>query len=95
MVYDRIVRRGMLLASVVLLAGALVACGDDDGGGSASNQALIDAMVSEGASADEARCFVEELGDAAERLFSAEEEDLSDEDRDRLLAALEECAPGQ
>lgn len=85
----------MLLAGGLLLAVALMACGDDGGSASASTQELINMMVSEGATEEEARCFVDELGDAAERLFGASEDDLSEEDQARLLEALMECAPGQ
>jgi hypothetical protein len=76
------------------MAMALAACGDDGGGESdADADAVIDAMVSEGATEDEARCFVEEIGSAddAERLFTADDEDLSEGDLARLVEALTAC----
>lgn len=66
------------------------ACGDDDDGGG-ENEELVQAMVSEGATEEQARCFVDELGDDAERMFSAADDELSEDDQEALFSALEEC----
>lgn len=50
------------------------------------------AMIAEGAPAATARCMVAQLGDDAERLFTASDDDLSDEDTQRLVAALDACS---
>lgn len=103
--------RPVAVLGAALLMCTFAACGDDDdnggsgrssGSGSGSSSAssssdsdLIDAMVSEGATEEEARCFVEALGDDAERLFGTPDDaDLSEEDQDDLLAALEACTEG-
>lgn len=91
---SRRVPRALALAGAAVLAITFAACGDDDdddSGGSANDE-LIAAMVSEGATDAEARCFVDEVGDDAERLFTAADEDLSEEDEATLLAAFQACA---
>jgi len=87
---SRILRLVFVAAGIVLLTFALTACGGDDGG-SEVDQALLDTMVAEGATEEQARCFLSELGDDAERLFAAEDEDLSEDDQEKLLDAFEEC----
>lgn len=80
------------VAAVVMLAAA---CGDDDDSAAddPARQDLVDAMVSEGASEDEANCFIDELGlDDAERIYGADEADLSEDDMDKTLSAFEECS---
>lgn len=75
-------------AALLVMAVGLVGCSDDDG---EIDQELVDAMVSEGATEEEARCFIEEVGNDAERIFNAADEDLSEEDLENVLNALEAC----
>jgi hypothetical protein len=77
----------------LVLAGA--ACGSDDDGGAdgGDRQELVDSMVSEGATEDQARCFVDELGDDAERLYTAADAELSEEDLSRIAEAFRTCDP--
>jgi polyhydroxyalkanoate synthesis regulator phasin len=81
----------LITSAVFTLTVGLTACGDDDEGGSSNAQALIDAMVSEGAPEEEARCLVDELGDDAERLWTSDDADLSEEDMEKFEEALKEC----
>lgn len=50
------------------------------------------AMIAEGAPAAMANCMVDQLGEDAERLFSASDDELSDDDTATLVAALEACS---
>lgn len=50
------------------------------------------AMIAEGAPAAMANCMVDQLGDDAERLFSASDDELSEDDTATLVAALEACS---
>lgn len=77
------------MAALLVMALGLVACGDDDGG--EINQDLVDAMVSEGATEEEARCFIEEVGSDAERIFLASDDELSEDDLEKVLDAVEAC----
>lgn len=80
------------VASTLALGLLFGACGgDDDDGGDSADQALIDAMVSEGATEEQARCFIDELGDDADRIYGADEDDLSEEDLERALQAFQDC----
>lgn len=58
----------------------------------AQDSDVADAMIAEGAPAAMAKCMVGQLGDDAERLFSASDDELSDEDTATLVAALEACS---
>lgn len=80
---------GALVTAAALSFGLVMAgCGGDDGGG----QAVIDAMIDEGAPPEAARCVVEELGaEDAERIFVAEDQELSEDDMENMLDALEKC----
>ena len=78
------------MAAMIVMAVGLVGCGGDDDDAKI-NQDLVDAMVSEGATEEEARCFIEEVGSDAERIFNAEDEDLSEEDLEKVLNAVEAC----
>lgn len=87
-------KRFMKLAAMVALAGAVAACGGDDDSEADDPdvQELIDAMVSEGATTEQARCFIDELGfDDAERIYGADDADLSEDDMNSALAAFEAC----
>jgi hypothetical protein len=58
----------------------------------AQDSDVAEAMIAEGAPAAMAKCMVGKLGDDAERLFSASDDELSDEDTATLVAALEACS---
>lgn len=68
--------------SLCLLPIALAAEGDD----------IAEVMIGEGAAPAQAACIVEKLGDDARRIFTAEDEDLSDEDEQIFLAAMDACS---
>ncbi|MCF3595786.1 hypothetical protein LZG00_17495 [Rhodobacteraceae bacterium LMO-12] len=64
----------------------------------AQDSAVADAMIAEGAPAAMANCMVEQLGDDAERLFTASDDELTEDDTATLVAALEACSdvdPGE
>lgn len=87
---------GIGVASVALVFGA-VACGDDgdSGGGDAEvDQELVDTLMSEGATREEAECFIGALGDDAELMIGADEPE-DQETADRLLEAVTECTEGE
>ena len=58
----------------------------------AQDSGVTDAMIAEGAPPALARCMVEQLGDDAERLFTASDDELSDADTNKLTTALEACS---
>lgn len=62
------------------------------GQATAQGSGVADAMIAEGAPAALANCMVEQLGDDAERLFMASDDELSEEDTTRLVVALESCS---
>ena len=91
---------GVVLRRLVVTAVAAVttlsACGggggaEEAGVDDATRQKLIDAMVSEGAPKENAECIVDGLGNDAERLWTADDADLSDEEKDRFTAVVEKC----
>jgi len=69
---------------LVLLGFATQATAQDGG--------VADAMIAEGAPAAMAKCMVAQLGDDAERLFTASDDELSEGDTATLVAALEACS---
>ena len=87
--------RGLRVTAAALGAVAALfisACGSSGGGTSDdTRQKLIDAMVSEGATQENAECLVNELGDDAERPWTTEDADLSDEDTEKFTAAAQKC----
>jgi len=58
----------------------------------AQDSGVADAMIAEGAPAAMAKCMVAQLGDDAERLFTASDDELTDDDTATLVAALEACS---
>ncbi len=58
----------------------------------AQDSSVADAMIAEGAPAAMANCLVEQLGDDAERLFTASDDELTEDDTATLVAALEACS---
>lgn len=58
----------------------------------AQDSSVVDAMIAEGAPVAMANCMVEQLGDDAERLFTASDDELTDEDTATLVAALDACS---
>ncbi|MCK0150689.1 hypothetical protein MWU54_11685 [Marivita sp. S6314] len=74
---------GMFVCITVLLAAGPVAAQDND---------VVAAMIAEGAPAAMANCMVEQLGDDAERLFTASDDELTEADTETLMAALEACS---
>lgn len=79
------------LLSLSLLGLALAGCGgDDDSGG--DNEELVSALVSEGATEEEARCFVDELGaDATQKFITAADAEFSEDELQDVFDALEAC----
>lgn len=90
---DQTPRLRVAAAAAVALAALLVsACGSSEGGVSGdTRQKLIDAMVSEGATQENAECLVDELGGDAERLWTTADADLTDEDTEKFTAAAQKC----
>ena len=92
-------RRLIGLSVAGLLVLGVAGCGDDDddgGNGGGDNDELIDQMVAEGATREEAECVVDELGDDAERLLTMDEdEDPDPEDLVKFLEAISECGIGE
>lgn len=58
----------------------------------AQDSGVADAMIAEGAPAAMAKCMVEQLGNDAERLFTASDDELTEDDTAALVAALEACS---
>lgn len=77
-------RAGVLMALCAMSLSTAIACG----GGDSANDDLVEQLVAEGATEEQARCFVDELGDDADRLMEADEDEISDEDAEKLIAAL-------
>lgn len=77
---------GGAVACLLILMPALVAAQGD------RSEAVIAAMISEGAPPEQARCVVEKLGTEAERIFTAADQDLTEADIQLLTTALETCA---
>jgi serine/threonine protein kinase HipA of HipAB toxin-antitoxin module len=64
----------------------------DDGQLAPGNRALlIEAMVSEGGTREDAECLVDALGADAERLWNTPDEDLTEEESEQFFAAAEKC----
>ena len=59
---------------------------------SAQDSDVAAAMIAEGAPAAMANCMVDQLGEDAGRLFSASDDELSEEDMGKLVSALEMCS---
>ncbi|MFP7674295.1 hypothetical protein ACG74X_13185 [Marivita sp. S0852] len=76
--------RTLKAQGLVLLMVATQAPGQDRG--------VADAMIAEGAPAAMAKCMVAQLGDDAERLFTASDGELTEDDTTTLVAALEACS---
>jgi hypothetical protein len=72
-------------AGLSLSAPAMAAAGERAGD-------VAEAMISEGAAPAQAVCIVEHLGDDAERLFTAADEDLTEDEQQLLMAALDACS---
>lgn len=53
---------------------------------------VAEAMVSEGAPPAQAGCIVEKLGADAKRIFTAEDEDLTEDDVQLFTAAMDACS---
>ncbi|MEX0783695.1 MAG: hypothetical protein WD557_13705 [Dehalococcoidia bacterium] len=81
-------RRAILLSfgAISLFGLVAAACGGDP-----SNDEIVDRLVDEGLSEDQATCMVDELGDDAGRLFGADEDEISDEDAEKLFGAVFSC----
>lgn len=86
-------RLGLAVSLLVLgLALPLAGCGDDSGELSeAERDELVETLVAEGASRDEAECFVDELEGDLGRLINSDEAELSEDDAKALTAALTKC----
>ena len=79
-----------IAAAAAIGALALAGCG---GGGSddSTRQEIVDSMVSEGATEEQANCFVDELGDDAQRLYEMEDDEATEEDMTQVIEAMSEC----
>ncbi|MCV0396315.1 MAG: hypothetical protein K5872_03910 [Rhizobiaceae bacterium] len=53
---------------------------------------LTEAMIREGAAPAQAACLVEKLGDDGERLFAIALEDLTGNDRQLVMTAMDACS---
>lgn len=85
-------RMSTLVAGAAVGALLLAGCGGDDDDRSEKEQEVIDALVDEGATEDDAGCFVDALGaDRVERFISASDDEVSAEDQAEALEALQEC----
>ena len=84
----RTIGAAALCLAFVLGAGA---CGDDGGdeGGGEVDQELVDLLMEEGATQEEAECYIRNLGDDAEMIASGEEPDP--EEQDRIVEAVQGC----
>lgn len=90
---SRSITRMVTTAVTALAAGGLLlaACGSDDGTSEADRE-VIDALVDEGATEEEATCFVDALGaDTVEKFIHADEDSVSADDQEAALAALDDC----
>ena len=79
-----------IAAAAAIGALALAGCG---GGGSddSTRQEIVDSRVSEGATEEQANCFVDELGDDAQRLYEMEDDEATEEDMTQVIEAMSEC----
>jgi hypothetical protein len=85
----RIMATGAALG-IVTLAG----CGSDGAGSGAEREQLVQAMVSEGATETQADCFIDRVGeDDAQRIFEADDAELSESDMEAIERALAACDP--
>jgi hypothetical protein len=81
-------RRSLVLAvgALSLLALLAGACG-----GEPSDGEIVDELVDQGLTEDQAECMVDELGDDAGRLFTADEDAITEEDGEKLFGAIFSC----
>lgn len=82
----------VLAASAVVL---VTACGGNDSASGSldgdTREKLIDAMVSEGGTRENAECLVDALGSDAEKLWSMDEANMTEEQQETFFGAAEKC----
>lgn len=88
----RTMRAGAALVAVLALT--VAGCGDDDDDSrSEADQEVIEALTSDGATEEQAECFVDALGaDTVLKFLGApDEDDVTADEQADALEALQEC----